>query len=97
VTENWRDRRDSYLSVLVEMRHTDLGCETCDSLGPGGVFHRCLRRLGSWDDVILLCDPCASALQGAGKLVREIDRAGRRARPAMLAPRAGSTRFGPPP
>ena len=67
-TEDWRDQRDSFLSCLIDLRHTDLGCETCGSQGQRGVFHRSLDRLGAGDDLILLCAPCATALQGAGKL-----------------------------
>lgn len=67
-TDDWLDQRDAYLASLLAFRHTNLGCETCGALGERGVFHKSLERLGSSDDIILLCDPCASALQSAGKL-----------------------------
>jgi len=67
-TSEWRTQRDYHLWFLLESRQADLGCETCGSVGDRGIFHKSLDRLGSGDEIIILCDPCASALLGVGKL-----------------------------
>lgn len=67
-TEEWRTQRDHYLWFLLESHQSDLGCETCGAGGDRGIFHKSLDHLGFGDEIIVLCDPCASALLGAGKL-----------------------------
>ena len=67
-TEDWAHQRVQYLELLLSQAKSPLECETCGTRDEFGVYHKTLEGMGWSDDLILLCEACADALLGAGRL-----------------------------